>query len=91
MKVVCIKKNSEKLENWRYKKQGKGSPDKQNPDLEIGKIYEGDLILYNIDDCTKHWEGNALYITGFSKMYWFPVELFIKIEEYRELQLDKIL
>ena len=79
MKVVCI--NSD-LKDEKFLSDFSGK-------LEIGKVYEGDII-FNIDGVSDY-ENNYLTINGFGIANWFPTKNFITLEEWREKQLDRLL
>lgn len=55
-------------------------------ELELGKVYEGNLIF----DGKSKWENNYLTLEGFSKTEWFPAKCFITLEEWRERKLNEL-
>lgn len=74
LKVVC-------MDNSEY------------PKIEINKIYDADLIFYLESDgkpTPQDWNKNFLNIKGFSEIDWFSTKYFVTIDEWRQIQLDKI-
>jgi hypothetical protein len=78
MKVVCI-------DNSKY------------PQLEVGKVYEADLLFYENKNKPFEWERkivkfyqDVLILEEFDKDDWFGTKYFIKIEDWREINLNKL-
>ena len=82
MKIVCINKTNTPM---------------FSAELEIGKIYDGDLVLlqdrgeisgeFNI---AMEWEKNYFYLKGFSEIDWFRTSHFIPLEKWREEKLKEL-
>jgi len=61
-----------------------------HPQLEVGKVYTSELIFY-ISDEPIEWKNNYLNLEGFSDIDWFHTDNFVTIEEWREMQIDKLI
>lgn len=81
MKVVCV-------EQWIW------FPDIYVP-LVIGKVYDCKEIFKEKSNdgslADIEWDKNMLIIDGYPVDVWFPTKYFMRMEEYRQIQLDKIL
>jgi hypothetical protein len=60
------------------------------PQLEVGKVYEADLLFYEYKNEPFEWERNVLILEEFDKDDWFGTKYFIKIEDWREINLNKL-
>ena len=61
------------------------------PELEIGKIYEADLIFFLKDiDEPMDFDKNFFNLEGFSEIDWFPTSHFMTLDKWREIKLSQI-
>jgi hypothetical protein len=60
------------------------------PQLEVGKVYESYLLFYENKNKPFEWERNVLILEEFDKDDWFGTKYFIKIEDWREINLNKL-
>lgn len=66
------------------------------PGLEVGKIYEAELIFFIKDGDNKSisevdWKDNFLNLKGFSEIDWFSTSNFVTLDKWREIVLDNLL
>jgi hypothetical protein len=62
------------------------------PQLEVGKVYEANLLFYENKNEPFEWERNVIILEEFDKdaRDWFGTKYFIKIEDWREINLNKL-
>jgi hypothetical protein len=75
MNVVCI-------DNSVYKR------------LEVGKVYKATYVFFLTDggdEITEiEWKSNYLSLEGYPETDWFETKYFVKMDEWRKIQLEKI-
>ena len=85
MKLVCINDKITRTDSLGYLKKGS----LQANTLEVGKVY--DLPYYELDRYLSSKSHVRFWIEDGSYSLVFPKENFTTLEEWREIQLSKIL
>lgn len=63
----------------------------KHTELEVNKIYNVEFVFFIEGEGFAEWSKNKLIIEGMSVYDWYDTSLFIKIEDWRENQLNNIL
>ena len=63
----------------------------KHPELEVNKIYNAEFVFFIEGEGFAEWSKNMLRIEGMDVYDWYETSSFIKVEDWREQQLNNIL